>query len=67
MDEQKTPSELGLEAGVKTWDLAPMKILIEEAGGRFTAFDGSSSIETGTAICSNGLLHDQVLRALRGA
>jgi len=51
---------------MRTWDLAPMKILIEEAGGRWTAFDGSPSIETGTAICSNGLLHDQILRALRG-
>jgi histidinol-phosphatase len=58
-------AEVWLESGVKTWDLAPMKILIEEAGGRFTAFDGSPSIETGTAIGSNGLVHDQVLATLR--
>lgn len=59
-------ADVWIEAGVKTWDLSPMKILMEEAGGKFTAFDGSGSIETGTAIGSNGLLHDRVLEALRG-
>jgi histidinol-phosphatase len=58
-------ADVWIEAGVKTWDLAPMKVLLEEAGGRFTAFDGSTSIETGNAIGSNGLLHDRVLEALR--
>lgn len=58
-------AEAWLEAGVKTWDLAPSKILIEEAGGRFTAFDGSASIETGTAVGTNGFVHDHVLAALR--
>ena len=32
-------AEIWLEAGVKIWDIAPQKILIEEAGGRFTALD----------------------------
>lgn len=58
-------ADVWLEAGVKTWDLAPMKILIEEAGGRFTAFDGSPSIETGNAIGSNSVLHEEILKALR--
>lgn len=58
-------AEAWLEAGVKTWDIAPSKVLIEEAGGRFTAFDGTPSIETGTAIGSNGRLHDHILAALR--
>jgi histidinol-phosphatase len=57
-------AEAWLEAGVKTWDIAPSKVLIEEAGGRFTAFDGTSSIETGTAVGSNGRVHDHVLAAL---
>ncbi|MEC9373804.1 MAG: inositol monophosphatase family protein, partial [Planctomycetota bacterium] len=29
-------AEAWIEAGVQTWDIAPMKILIEEAGGKFT-------------------------------
>jgi histidinol-phosphatase len=58
-------AECWLEAGVKTWDLAPFKVLIEEAGGRFTCFAGTPSIETGNAIGTNGVLHEHVLRALR--
>lgn len=59
-------AEVWLEAGVKTWDIAPQKILIEEAGGVFSSFDGRATIETGTAIASNGLVHEHVLRAIRG-
>jgi len=60
-------AEAWLEAGVKIWDIAPMQVLIEEAGGRFTSFDGASTITTGTAIGTNGLVHDHVLGALRSA
>jgi histidinol-phosphatase len=57
-------AEAWLEAGVKTWDIAPAKILIEEAGGTFTSFSGASTIETGTAVGTNGLLHPHILAAL---
>lgn len=60
-------AEAWLEAGVRTWDIAPYKILIEEAGGRFTDFEGTPSIETGRAVISNGLVHDHVLGILRSA
>jgi histidinol-phosphatase len=53
-----------LEAGVKVWDLGPLKVLVEEAGGRFTDFAGRATIEAGEALASNGLLHEQVLRGL---
>jgi histidinol-phosphatase len=54
-----------LEAGVKPWDLAPSKILIEEAGGRFSNFQGESSLELGNALVSNGLLHLEILSRIR--
>ncbi len=57
-------AEAWLEAGVQTWDIAPAKILIEEAGGKFTSFDGASTIETGTAVGTNGLVHAHILAAL---
>jgi histidinol-phosphatase len=57
-------AECWLEAGVKTWDLAPFAVLLEEAGGRFTCWNGTRSIETGNAIGSNGRVHAHVLRAL---
>jgi histidinol-phosphatase len=57
-------AEAWLEAGVRVWDLAPQWILVEEAGGRFTDFAGRRSLESGTAIATNGLVHEHVLRAL---
>jgi histidinol-phosphatase len=59
--------ELYAEADLKPWDAAPMKILIEEAGGRLTDFEGKPDIYTGSVLASNGLLHDEALRLLRRA
>ena len=58
-------AEIYLEADLKPWDLAPCKILVEEAGGRFTDFAGHPTIYTGTALATNGRLHDTVLTLLR--
>ena len=58
-------AEIYLEADLKPWDLAPCKILVEEAGGRFTDFAGRPTIYTGTALATNGRLHDTVLTLLR--
>ena len=54
-----------VEVGVSTWDLAAPAIVIEEAGGRLTSFDGERSIGGGTVLASNGLLHDELLSGLR--
>lgn len=58
-------AEIYAEAGLRPWDLAPCKIVVEEAGGRFTDFDGRPTIYTGTALATNGRLHDAVVAALR--
>jgi histidinol-phosphatase len=42
-----------------------VRLLVEEAGGRFTDREGVATHDTGTAISTNGLLHDEVLRRLR--
>ena len=59
--------EIYAEADLKPWDAAPMKILIEEAGGRLTDFEGKPDIYTGSVLATNGLLHDEALRLLRRA
>lgn len=56
-----------IEAGVKVWDLAAPRVLVEEAGGRFTDFAGTPGHTTGEAVATNGLLHAHVLEVLRGA
>jgi histidinol-phosphatase len=57
-------AEAWIEAGVKIWDLSPLKILVEEAGGRFTDLAGKPTIASGHCVASNGKVHDHVLREL---
>lgn len=57
-------AEVMVEADVKPWDLAPLKIIVEEAGGRFSDFTGAPTIYGGTAVASNGYVHDAVLDLL---
>lgn len=58
-------AEAHLEVGLKPWDLAPMKIIVEEAGGAFSDLDGGKSIYTGSCLISNGLVHEQFLGILK--
>ena len=58
-------TEIAVEPKVAWWDMAAVQIVIEEAGGRFTALDGQARADRGSGISSNGLLHDAVLEALR--
>lgn len=58
-------AELYLEMDLKPWDLAACKVVVEEAGGRFTDFAGRPSIYTGSALASNGRVHDAALALLR--
>lgn len=58
-------AEIAVEApDLKPWDLAPVKLLVEEAGGRFTDFRGTPSVYSGTALASNGKVHDAALALL---
>ena len=50
--------------GVSEWDLAAVQVIVEEAGGRFSDFAGEPRIDSGTAISSNGRLHEQLLAAV---
>ena len=58
--------EVMAEHGVHAWDVAAIKPLVEEAGGRFTDWDGTPTIHRTDVIASNGRLHDEALRILRG-
>ena len=49
---------------VARWDVAPMPVILAEAGGRFTDLDGRLGTEGGTGLATNGLLHDEWLARL---
>jgi histidinol-phosphatase len=56
--------EFAVEAVVDVWDLAAVQVIVEEAGGRFTDLGGTARPDGGSALSSNGLLHDAVLGIL---
>ena len=61
-------ADIAAEPEVSVWDLAALvDILVREAGGAFTSRDGTAGPHGGSAVATNGLLHQQVLSRLRGA
>jgi histidinol-phosphatase len=56
--------DIAAEPEVKLWDLAPLDILVREAGGVFTNLAGADGPHGGNAVATNGLLHDAVLASL---
>ncbi|RIL00005.1 MAG: inositol monophosphatase [Proteobacteria bacterium] len=55
------------ELKLHPWDVAAGILLVEEAGGRVTDLAGGPPPASGREIASsNGLLHDDLLRVLRG-
>lgn len=56
-------AEIMVETGLKIWDVAAPAVLVEEAGGRITDFEGRRTFDGGTILATNGALHERV-RAL---
>jgi histidinol-phosphatase len=55
--------DIAVEPVVSVWDLAAVSIIVEEAGGRFTNMEGRRGPDGGSAVSTNGQLHDEVLAA----
>jgi myo-inositol-1(or 4)-monophosphatase len=54
------------EQGLKPWDTAAGALLVQEAGGRVTDFDGNPFTPyLKTVVASNSLIHEDMLAALR--
>lgn len=66
--------EVMVEPSLAIWDVAALEVIVEEAGGRITGFRGAPYPESrvwGTegepsCLTTNGHLHEEVVRALRG-
>jgi histidinol-phosphatase len=58
-------ADLWIEGGVQPWDLAPAQILVEEAGGVFSDFEGRATIRSGEALAGALAPHAHALAALR--
>ncbi|HEY7875007.1 MAG TPA: inositol monophosphatase family protein [Actinomycetota bacterium] len=56
-----------LEPQLRTWDFVPLQVIVEEAGGRQSTFDGTALSDHGSVLTTNGVLHDEMLDVLRGS
>ena len=53
--------DIAAEPELSLHDMAALVPIVTEAGGRFTALDGTDGCWGGNAVATNGLLHDEVL------
>lgn len=53
------------EFDLQPYDMAALQPIVEEAGGRFSSVDGATGPWSGSALATNGILHDEVLARLR--
>jgi histidinol phosphatase-like enzyme (inositol monophosphatase family) len=60
--------ECMMDPGVSRWDVSAFHVIIPEAGGKITDFDGNDVFANGRnreipTVASNGVLHDRILAA----
>jgi histidinol-phosphatase len=60
-------ADVCFEPELATWDWAAIEVVVEEAGGRMTQFDGAPLAHGGSVLTSNGVLHDELLARLARA
>lgn len=58
--------DIAAEPSLETYDMAALIPIVEEAGGRMTAFDGGSALGGGSALTTNGHLHDRLVQIVTG-
>ena len=56
--------DVSTDAELQLWDYAAVQLLVEEAGGRCTTFEGDPPAPDRSFLATNGLLHDDVIAIL---
>lgn len=56
--------DIACEPELELWDMAALVPIVVEAGGRFSSLDGVDGPLGGSALATNGLLHEETLTAL---
>ncbi len=59
--------EYSIDYGLKAWDMAALKVIIEEAGGMASNWNGGFSLLDSSLVCSNGHFHPDLIATLRYA
>lgn len=58
-------ADVMLDPEMNLWDVAALYPIITEAGGKLTTWDGGEAVGA-SAVATNGLLHEPVMRLLHG-
>lgn len=58
--------DAAVEPWMNPWDSGPFPVIFEEAGGAFSAWDGTPGIHGRTAVAANPALHRELVALLRG-
>lgn len=62
-------AEAMIDPQANPWDIAPMAVIIPEAGGRFSSFDGAEHTDSwnhGSGVATNGAIHDDLISLFVG-
>ncbi len=54
------------EPQLAIWDWAGLQVIVEEAGGRVTTFEGEAPFDGSSVLTTNAVVHDEVVRRLSG-
>ena len=57
-------ADVMVDPAMSEWDAAPLLVILEESGGRFTDWKGNATIFGNEGVATNGILHEDVLRCL---
>jgi histidinol-phosphatase len=60
-------ADVMLEPELATWDWAALWVIVEEAGGRVTTFEGGRLTHGSSVLTTNGILHDEIIARLSHA
>lgn len=58
-------AEIMADPAMYLWDAAPMRVIMEEAGGTLTDWSGNPTIHANESIATNGRLFEQVIALVR--
>ncbi len=57
-------ADIMIDPKMAVWDNGPLLPILEEAGGRFTTWDGVATIHGDNSIGTNGVLHEEAMKTL---
>lgn len=58
-------ADVMFEMGPKAWDISAFQIIIKQAGGKYSDFDGDEYALGGTSLATNGLVHQEMLQIIK--